>query len=714
MKKMVHCMQYDFRRLQNMNLNDLKSKRDFSGNNIYYYNYPFSFDIETSSFYVGEVKRATMYIFMFSLNGDIIYGRTWDEFNYVITQITNELNLNPTKRIIIYVHNLSYEFQFLQQHIEISDVFARETRHPIKFTGNGCIDFKCSYFLTGLSLEKTAETLTNIEIKKQIGFLDYELIRHSETPLTIDELKYCEYDVLILHYVILSEMKNNGGDITKIPLTKTGYVRRYCQQYIRKNTNWTQYRKRIIKCAPLNEQLFILLNKSFQGGFTHANFLHVGETLNNVGSIDFTSSYPAQMVLKKYPMTPFIQWIPQTRNEFDRLVNKYACIMEIMFTNVTAKNNNHIISYSKCICSNDTVTDNGRIVNAEQLVTYITDIDYKNICAFYNFDKISIKNMYISTYDYLPKQLIECVLKFFNDKTTLKGIAGKEDEYQISKGMLNSTFGMCVTNPVNDEITFNGEWGRELQDIETALYNSYVKNKKQFLLYQWGVWITAHARNELFNGVLKIGDDVVYCDTDSIKFINPDKYTNYIQQYNNNIIENLKRVLNLRGIDYNLAFPKNIKNEIKILGVWEYECTYNRFKTLGAKRYAFEIDDKFNITVSGLNKKSCVPYILSQKIDPFDFFNNSMYIPPKFNGASATGKTTMTYIDDPYKYKLTDYLGNTTTVQEFSYIHAEPQEYNLSLSGEFLDYLCGNNYIDFTVKQQLFKKHPKLKINKWD
>ena len=48
-----------------------------------------------------------MYIWMFSINKDVYYGRTWDEF----IEFLNRLELFNDKKKIVFVHNLSFEFQ---------------------------------------------------------------------------------------------------------------------------------------------------------------------------------------------------------------------------------------------------------------------------------------------------------------------------------------------------------------------------------------------------------------------------------------------------------------------------------------------------------------------------------------------------------------------------------------------------------------------------
>ena len=137
------------------------------------------------------------------------------------------------------------------------------------------------------------------------------------------------------------------------------------------------------------------------------------------------------------------------------------------------------------------------------------------------------------------------------------------------------------------------------------------------------------------------------------------------------------------NIQISFASPKTIKGVEKRVGVWEYEGTYKRFKTLGAKRYMIENEDGINITVSGLNKSVCVPYILSQTDNPFEYFQDGMYIPGEY-----TGKKTHTYIDDIQSGVITDYLGNTGEYYEKSSVHLSNSPYCMSMFKEFLDYLA--------------------------
>ena len=255
--------------------------------------------------------------------------------------------------------------------------------------------------------------------------------------------------------------------------------------------------------------------------------------------------------------------------------------------------------------------------------------------------------------------------------------------YLKSKEMINSMYGMTVTDIVRDELTYTEEWGKESPDFEQAI-NKYNADNSRFMFFPWGVWVTAYARRNLFTGIFEFKDDYVYSDTDSIKGKNMEFHKEYIEKYNTTITRMLEKALNFHGIDKKLIKPKTINGVEKPLGVWDFEGTYTRFKTLGAKRYMVEKDDKINITVAGLNKKVCVPYLLNKYgKNVFENFNDELYIPPEY-----TGKNTHTYIDECKEGYLTDYKGIKAYYKEITSVHLAPSDYSLSLSKEYSDYIA--------------------------
>lgn len=204
---------------------------------ISYFNIPAGFDIETSSFYVNDQKCAIMYEWSFGiaykneeeLKTVTTCGRTWEEFETFLKALSFFLGCSDSRRLVVYVHNLPYEWQFIRKRFQWNKVFLIDERKPVYAITSDGIEFRCSLKLSGKSLANTAKDLTKYKTEKMTGDLDYSLIRHPHTPLTDKEWGYCEHDILVMLYYIQEKIESDG-DITRIPLTKTGYVRRYCKK----------------------------------------------------------------------------------------------------------------------------------------------------------------------------------------------------------------------------------------------------------------------------------------------------------------------------------------------------------------------------------------------------------------------------------------------------------------------------------------------------
>lgn len=667
-----------------------------------YLNLECSFDIETTSTYVNEDKFSFMYLWGFGLgaNGEYLYyGRTWEELKTFLNVLSNELGLNQNRVLVCYVHNLGYEFQFMRKHFNWLNVFSVDERKPIKALTDLGIEFRDSYILSGYNLAKTAENLNYHTIEKLVGDLDYELIRHEETEITELELQYLKNDVVIILYYINEQLEIYGGKILDIPLTNTGRVRSYVKNKCYYNKDKSKYKsskgkmrnyRDIMENLTLETDEYNKLKHAFMGGFTHANAYYTNKTLSNVHSVDFTSSYPSVMLAEKFPMgkgfNPTNEEILQ--NGYDYYLDNFCCLIGVVFTGLKNKFiHESYLSENKCKIKGNKLINNGRIYQADYASCYITDVDLWAIKKCYNYDSIEVKDITCYPKGYLPKPIIESVLELYQKKTELKGVQGKEVEYLLSKGMLNSVYGMMVTDIVRDNIIYNDEWEVEEtnKDEEIETYNN---KKSRFLYYPWGVWVTAYARRNLWVGILQMKEDYIYSDTDSIKFLNYDKHLKFFNQYNKWIEQKQIETLKHYNLDISLLYPKTIQGETKLSGVWDYEGEYSRFKTLGAKRYLYEQNNELYLTVAGLSKRNGIEYMKKvnnynhEKV--FDYFDDSMII-PKDN----TGKNTHTYIDGEKTYRITDYMGKEKMVTSLSSIHLEKAEYGLSISDFYIDFYLG-------------------------
>lgn len=654
---------------------------------ISWYNVPAAFDIETSSFYSQGEKQADMYIWQFGILNWVTYGRTWDEF-IVFTQVLSQvLGLSKDLKIIVYVHNLAYEWQFMRKRFKWDKVFLLEERKPV-YAQTGGIEFRCSLKLSSKSLAKVGEDLVKYKEHKHTGDLDYQLNRFHSTPLTQEELGYCEADIRVLLAYIQEKIETDGA-ICYIPLTNTGYVRNHCRRAC-----FVKYRdyRNLMEQLTLEPDEYKQLKRGFAGGFTHANARYVAEgkesPLKDVGSFDFTSSYPAVMLTEQFPMSKskMIGHI-EDFDEFQMYLNKYCCIFDVTLTWVYPKvDYDHPISISKLIKSKNVTEDNGRLVTAESITLTMTEQDWFVFDSFYNYEGIEIKKFRIYEKRFLPKPLYRAILELYKRKTVLKDVEGEEVNYMILKNMLNASYGMMVTDIVRDILEYDYEESMYLDAVKPNLYEAiekYNTSKKRFLFYPWGVWVTAYARRNLFSGILACKEDYIYSDTDSIKIFNPEKHMDYINGYNEKLLSRIDSIAKYLGVNPEDYSPKNKKGVAKPIGVWEYEGKYKRFKTLGAKRYLVEKEDgKYVLTVAGVNKKKACQYLVEHFDDPFDGFTHDLVVPAEYSG-----RLTLTYVDNPCDGIGVDYLGEKAEYHEKSFIHMEPSDYNLTMSAEYRGFL---------------------------
>lgn len=708
------------------NIKKIKCK---SEKKIKYYNIPCTFDTETSSTYIdkttgkvitsaeyamlqdntfinGEVfdeskyiKFAFMYIWMWNIDGNIIIGRTWEEFESVCYHIYNYFNLKE-KRLITYVRNLAFDFNFIKSHFEWEKVFATESHKIIYGITKNNFVFKCSYFLAGCSLEETGKNLQKYKAEKKVGDLDYNLIRTSATPLTDKEIGYCIYDVIVdCNFIRESMEQEKGGSILKLPLTKTGYVRRYCKRYCLSKENRFIYRK-IINQFTYDTDLYNQLKRCYAGAFTHAGALNVGKIYKNIYSFDFSSSYPSVLLLEKYPMGKARKVTIASKEQLQKYLKYYCCLFDCTFTNLRPKAGvyENIISVNKCRNIINSEENNGRIVTADSLDTTINEVDFQNINQFYDYDKIQFRNFRIYRKGYLPKALQECIIHFYKGKTTLKGIDDKKAEYAMAKSMLNSIYGFMVTDIVKDvyQLDENQEWEVDYTDTEDAL-NKLNNSMNRIVAYEWGIWCTSYARRNLYSGVKELGTDFLYADTDSLKFKNIEAHLHYFLKYNEMILRKIKTICEHYNYDINDLIPKTIKGVAKPIGVWDYEGdiidgkyipSYKEFKTLGAKRYAYLEGNEYNITLSGVNKKKAAPYMTQlakeKNINFLDIFSDDLYFP-----SDKSGKMIHTYIDNKIEYDVADYNGTITHVIEKTSTHLTPAHYRLSILEKYELYFKG-------------------------
>lgn len=643
-----------------------------------------AFDIETT--YLNEIEQSIMYIWQFAVmdlkseNIWYCFGRTWEEFIELLNSFYHD-----GITVMIWVHNLSYEFQFMRHWLPFmkDKIFALKSRKVVRADIDG-IQFRCSYIQTNKSLDAFTKDM-GVAHKKLSGVeYDYSKKRYPWTAMAEYELAYGCNDVVGLLEAMKIRMDMEHDTLYSIPLTSTGYVRRLAKNAM-KSYNYNQ-----LHAMMCNEDVYRLLRLEFRGGDTHANRYHVNQILENVASFDRASSYPDIMLNYRFPMSAFTPRMITDIEELERKCKVRDCCFIAVFT-ITHLQQRDIyygapyLSLDKAVDISGQVVDNGRVLSADKAVYVFNDIDWKIVKSEY-VGGVEISQVYIAKYGYLPQAFRNLVIDLFHKKTSLKNVEGQELNYMRSKELINSLYGMCAQNPVKPDVIYmdEPEQAFKLEEIVDIGEKLEKYNKKAFLLYAWGCWVTAWARLKLKEMINIVGDNFVYCDTDSVKFLVRDDYERIIQK-----IEEYNQELKELSIS-NKGYADDKKGVTHYLGVYEYEETYKQFKTLGAKKYAYVNEDgQFKITIAGVPKKSG-----AREMGKIENFNVGFIF-------RDTGKLESVYNDCDYgTYYPDDSPEHRIEIR--SNVVLRESTYEIGLSAEYMYILASvGNWNEFLENERL-------------
>lgn len=761
-QKMIHYTEFDTDKHE-LNTYKTKSKHknwSLESDNI------LTLDIEASAgFYNSETDRieqyvpffsdehwkklvpvSLCYIWQFSFDGVVYYGRSLEEFEIVLAKLSM-LDVH----FIIYVHNLSYEFQFLCSYLEWKTVFARD-HHKVMYCvprDYENIEFRCSYFLTRLNLESWGDELG---LPKMVGDLDYTILRTPLTKLTDTEMAYASRDCEVVAAGIRQYLKKYEH-VKDIPYTQTGEIRRELRNRMNADPAMVRWMKDLI---PDTAEFYKKLQKVFMGGYTHGNCAYENMTIreeagldnlldDGVGyAFDFASLYPSLICSERhFPVTKFHEC---KFNKSD--MDKYCYIMKVHFDSVEELTINHYIPHSKLIFSkreekignrvryidiDDTELDNGRVIRGHNFDMWMTELDFMIICRTYDV-KCHIVECYRSRRGYLPKPIVEYVLELYEQKTQYKGLPEKKDMYDSSKRQVNGVAGLMESALFFDEVDFEqstGEWSIDV--IETNEIDERIQKMKENLkgnvplAFQFGIFITALGRFKLWTAMQGwdgpdctnvkgecLDEYTIYCDTDSLKLlIHPD-----FEWLNKQTEEKLKACCDYYNIDYEKTCPKDKKGIRHHLGHFDEEDTWTEFRFLRSKNYCYRStsDNQLHLTVSGVAKDSVV--VLRDNIDNFnentsfdkDYFSqleldladgkaeeyNKLWkgitttheLYEKFKVKDGTKKLITYCHNQPHTWKTGEY--DEYYSREKWGIAMRPTSYNVSILDAYLD-MC-NNY----------------------
>ena len=585
-----------------------------------------SLDTETAWNHDEENPIAWVYQWAFKWGDDVVIGRKPSEFVECLRRIQNKFDLSPSRQVVIFVHNLSYDIEYLRQWLV--DEFGKcrmlcvKPRKFITFEVGGFI-FKCTYKLSNKPLRTWAGDLGTAHQKIAEKKAYYQEIHYQDEELSSDNWEYQILDVVVLDECIEKQMKAYNDSLLTIPLTSTGYVRRDCRRNYKKDR---RNRKRFLQTALTAEQYEACAGE-FEGGVTHGNRFFANKTVRPDASKgefirhrDFRSHYPSQQRTKKFPVGTWCKYGSHLSiSDIQPLLKTYNVLMKITFENMTIKNGvvlpilSATRAYKGRLTKLDMVEDNGRVLELKGIFTiYCTELDLEWLLKQYEIGSYDIDAAWICAKGFIPEYLRMTVDEYFYGKTKWKVEEQREKEkgeakdkerliwlgteLMKSKNGLNGLYGMTATSVLRTsyEVEPNGEWKAETPELSKALAQYYA-SENSFNRYQFGIYTTSWARYELLwfaDFIQTNGGTVLYVDTDSIFYVS------------NEDLEKLIEAENARRRERALKMGAYIEFEGEKVNYDAFEDERENivsFRFLHAKCYAYEYKTK-----SGKTELKCV------------------------------------------------------------------------------------------------------------
>lgn len=410
--------------------------------------------------------------------------------------------------------------------------------------------------LYGTPTRKLAEDKTFYEKIRPVGHIADER-----------EMMYFDNDLQVLTEALQEHMKHCGIQFKKTQASQAFY------EFEKTFPAWKW------RFPGLSVEVDAAIRLAYWGGISHANELYKGKDVTDVGVFDINSSYPDKAANKRLPygdvefemgegkhpnMSKF--WVAEALVEFKLKEGCLPCI--------PAKS----ISEGSPYSLDKWLTDSEGIVR----MTFCC-IDYKTMMESYDLKVWR----WVSSIHWawkIQKEIRAFVLHNNEQKVVNKELAKDEQNPQKKQEHLNLSQRAKINNNA-----FYGKFGEEIIKYGKSAYlidddivytmdrrDEQSLGKRKFLPV--AIAITAWGRQQLVQMANILGDDFLYCDTDSI---------HYLMTGHHKI---------LAAIEAKIFEVDDTK-----LGAWKFEGHMTWARYLRAKCYMEETDEgELEVTVAGL------------------------------------------------------------------------------------------------------------------
>ena len=444
----------------------------------------------------------------------------------------------------IYSHNLKFDGSFILDYLLLKANFKWVNDTPKALKNNELctlIDAKKVYYQIAVkinnrtykfrdSCKKIPGTVRSIAESWKLpilkGEIDYRANREEDYIATDEEIAYIRNDTEIIARV-MKELYAEG--MISMTASSDSY-----QAYI-KSIGESTYNAFF---PELKIELDDYIRKSYNGGVCFVNDKFKERELENVKCYDVNSMYPSIMVSKLLPYgKPIFMEGKYQENEVYPLyiqhVFVYFKLKKGFFPSIMKKG-------FRIFTKNEYIEDTDGVM----LEMWLTSVDMELL--FKHYDVLDIEYVDYLMFKGSTNLFKGYIFPLYDIKCHEKGA-----KKQLAKLKLNSLYGKFATNPHRTIIEPYEENGK----VEYRVLDAYIDKTIYTAI---STFVTAYARQKLFNAIEENHDIFVYCDTDSI---------------------------------HTIGEAKGLEVDKSKIGAWDLEKEYRYFKVLAQKTYYGELED---------------------------------------------------------------------------------------------------------------------------
>ena len=425
-----------------------------------------------------------LFIYLKSLNGGIFYSHNLKyDASFIIDYLlkngylySDKLNENNSFNVLVDDRNTFYSLTIKLKTLKGSRLF--------KFRDS-------SKKISG-SVKSIGEDL---KLSNRKGEIDYSLDRPTGYIPTEEEIEYIKKDCLVIQEVINKFHENGFNKLTSASDSFNAYKKALCSE---------QTFKMLFPTLDIDIDNFVRL--SYRGGVCYLKEEYKGIDLENVKAYDVNSMYPFVMATRPLPHGVPIYFKGKPKD-----IANYALFIVSVEVNLSLKPNKIPTIMKKGFrFSKLTYITNEK---ETQFLT-LTCVDLK--LMFENYEIYDIKYIEGYYFKYSTNLFKDYVNELYEQKKTQKGVMKL-----LTKTKLNSLYGYFAKSPIY--------YGRKpyLDNINQIVkYENKEKEEGKPVYTAIACFITAYAREYLFNMINSNFNNFVYCDTDSIHLIGDNKPIN--------------------------------------------------------------------------------------------------------------------------------------------------------------------------------------------